>query len=182
MSISPGKRQEEVPLPVDGEPLRHWFALYTAPNHEKKVEEHLRMKGIEAFLPLYAVTRRWRNRTTVKVELPLFDNYVFARIARTEKVRVLEVPMVYSIVSNRREALPVPDAEIEALRSGLHLRQVTPHPYLKVGARARIRSGPLAGMEGVVLRQDGGLRIVLNVEAIMRSIAVHVNADELETV
>ena len=158
-----------------------WFAVYTASNNERRVAEHLRLKEIETFLPLYSVTRRWKNRTTVKVELPLFAGYVFARIDPTESVRVLEVPMVYSIVGNRRELLPLPDAEIETLRTGLLGRQAHPFPYLKVGNRARIRSGSLAGLEGVVIRTYGSLSVVLSVDMIQRSISVHVEADELES-
>jgi len=169
---------QEIQVPAERE--RNWFALYTASNHEKKVEQHLQMREIETFLPLYTVTRRWKNRVTASVKLPLFAGYVFARIARTESARVLEVPLVHSIVGNGREALPIPDTDIDALRSGLHLRQSEPYPYVKVGARARIRSGPLAGLEGVVVRKDGHLRVVLSLELIMKSIAVHVRADELE--
>jgi transcription antitermination factor NusG len=160
---------------------RHWFALYVIRNHEKRVDEHLRMKGVESFLPLFTVTKRWRNHTTATVDQPLFPGYVFARIMRTERVRVLEVPSVVSIVGNGRELLPLPDAEIEAFRAGLHLRRVDPYPYLKVGNRTRIRSGPLAGLEGTVVRKDGHFRIVLSLDLIMRSVAVHVDADELET-
>src|SRR5262245_371000 len=76
------------------EPVRNWYALYTASNQEKRVEEHLRTKGVEVFLPLYEITRRWKNRTTRKIELPLFTGYLFARFALTERVRVLEVPTV----------------------------------------------------------------------------------------
>jgi len=162
------------------QPERNWYALYTASNQEKRVEEHLRTKGVEAFLPLYTVTRRWKNRTTRKIELPLFTGYVFAKIAVTERVRVLEVPTVVSIVGSGRELLPIPEAEIDTLRNGLRLRQVDPYPYLKVGARARIRSGALAGLEGVVVRKDGQLRVVISIDCIMRSFAVHVCADELE--
>ena len=43
---------------------KQWFALYTATNNEKRVERDLHAKQIEAFLPLYSVTRRWKNRTT----------------------------------------------------------------------------------------------------------------------
>jgi transcription antitermination factor NusG len=158
-----------------------WFAVYTASNHEKRVAQHLRMKEIETFLPLYSVTKRWKNRTTVKIELPLFAGYVFARFSPTECVRVLEVPMVYSIVGNRRELAPLPDAEIERLRTALQGRQAYPFPYVKVGNRVRIRSGALAGLEGVVVRTYGSLSVVLSVDMIQKSIAVHVEADELES-
>jgi|SRR5277367_6178849 len=161
--------------------LRSWFAVYTASNHEKRVAQYLQVKGIETFLPLYSVTKRWKNRTTVKVDLPLFSGYAFARIAPTERIRVLEVPMVYSIVGNRHEPAALPDAEIEKLRVGLRERQAYPYPYVKVGNRVRVRSGPLAGLEGVVVRTYGGLSVVLSVDMIQKSIAVHVEADELES-
>ncbi len=147
---------------------RHWFAVYTASNHEKRVQERLRARDVETFLPLYAVTRRWKNRTNVKLELPLFTDYVFVRIRRMESSQVLAVPSVRFIVGDGRKALSLPDEEIEALRSGLHLRQVDPYPYLKVGNWARIRSGPLTGLEGIVVRKDDQLRVVLNIDLIKR--------------
>jgi transcription antitermination factor NusG len=166
--------------PLRVEQARHWYALYVASNQEKRAEQYLQMKGVEVFLPLCTVTKRWKNRTTVKLQLPLFTGYVFAKIALTERLRVLEVPNVVNIVGNGKEPLPLPDEEIETLRGGLHLRRVDPCPYLKVGQRSRIRSGPLAGMEGIVVRKDNRLRIVLSLDLITRSIAVHVDADELE--
>jgi transcription antitermination factor NusG len=160
---------------------RSWFAVHTGSNHEKRVAQHLRVREIETFLPLYGVTKRWKNRTTVKVEMPLFSGYVFARITPSEKIRVLEVPMVCSIVGNKREPIPLPDAEIERLRAGLQGQQAHPFPYVKVGKRVRIRSGPLTGLEGIVVRTYGGLSVVLSVDLIQKSIAVHVEADELES-
>jgi transcription antitermination factor NusG len=88
--------------------------------------------------------------------------------------------MVYSIVGNKVGALPLPDDEIETLRRGLTPGDVMPHPYLKVGQRARIRTGPLAGLVGIVKRMDGGLRVVLAVDLIMRSISVQVDGENLE--
>ena len=159
---------------------KKWFVLFTASNNEKQVERHLQRREIETFLPLYTVTRRWKNRTTAKVELPLFAGYVFAKFSRSESSRVLDVPMVYSIVGNKRGALAIPEAEIEALRGGLVGGRAEPHPGVSVGSRGRIREGALAGWEGVVSRVDTGLRIVLTVESIKRSFAVHVSAEDLE--
>lgn len=160
-------------------PTRRWYALYTASNHEKAVELNLRLKEVETFLPLYKVTRRWKNRTTVKLELPLFVGYVFAKIAQNEFSKVLSVPRVYSIVGNAREPLPLPDTEIETLRSGLDTKNATPWLYVKVGTRARIKNGPLAGLEGIVVRSDGQLRIVLSLDLISKSIAIHVSAEDI---
>jgi transcription antitermination factor NusG len=166
--------------PGSAEERRRWFALSTFSNSEKQVAKHLQVREIETFLPLQTKVNRWKNRTTVKVEVPLFTGYIFARIALSERTRVLEVPNVVSIVGSARKPLPLADSEVETLRRDLHLRCAEPHPYLTVGKRARIVSGPLAGMEGVVLRTESNLRLVLSFELLMRSIAVRVNADEVE--
>jgi transcription antitermination factor NusG len=159
---------------------RQWFVLFIASNNEKQVQKHLLKRDIETFLPLYTVTRRWKNRTTVKLELPLFVGYMFARFAREESSRVLEVPMVYSVVGNRHGSLAIPEEEINALRVGLIAGKTEPHPFLTVGRRARIRSGPLGGWEGIITRVDSALRVVLTVNSIRRSFSVHVESDAIE--
>jgi len=159
---------------------RLWFAVFTAANNEKKIEQHIKMKNLETFLPLYTATRRWKNRTTAKVQLPLFAGYVFARFARQESSKILDIPMVYSIVGNRAGALALPAAEIDALRSGLIPGEVEPFPFTAVGQRARIRTGPLADWEGVVTRLDGGVRVVLSVDLIKQSVSVKVKVEDLE--
>ena len=99
--------------------LPRWFALYTTPRHEKHVSEILAERQIETFLPLYRTTRQWKKSRPVVLELPLFPTYVFVRIARQARGAVLGMPGVLSIVGSSREPWPLPDLEIEALRSGL---------------------------------------------------------------
>jgi transcription antitermination factor NusG len=167
----------------EGEFARNWFAIYTSPRHEKRVDQYLNLKEIEHFLPLYRVQRKWSNGATVALELPLFPGYLFVRIARSERVRVLEVPGVLTMVGGTgRHLAPLEDTEINALRTGLPLRNAEPHPLLTVGQRARIRSGALSGMEGVVVRLKNSLRVVLTMDLIMQSVAVEVDGAELEPV
>lgn len=137
-------------------------------------------KQIDAFLPLYRAKRQWKKRGQITLELPLFPNYVFVRIARHMRASVLGIPSVLSIVSAGREPLPLSYREIEGIRAGLDLQIIEPHSYISVGERARIRTGPLAGMDGVVLRNKNNLRVVLTVATIMRSFAVEVEAENVE--
>lgn len=161
----------------------NWFAVFTTPRHEKRVEQHLRLRNVESFLPLYRSPRKWRNGLKVVLELPLFPGYIFVRIRRSERVKVLEVPGVVAIVGGAAGQMArLPEAEVEALRSGLHLRQAEPHPLLTVGRRARIRTGALAGLEGIVVRKKNSLRVVLTMDLIMQSIVVEVDGEELEPV
>ncbi|MGA2890572.1 MAG: UpxY family transcription antiterminator [Terracidiphilus sp.] len=158
-----------------------WLAVYTSPRHEKRVAQYFEVKGISHYLPLYSARRKWSDGSTVTLELPLFPGYLFVRIDRSERVRVLQVPGVLTFVGGTgHQPASLPDAEIDALRAGLSLRHAEPHPLLKVGQRARIRSGALAGMVGVVVRQKNSLRVVLTMDLIMQSVAVEVDGAELE--
>jgi len=144
------------------------------------VASHFAERQIESFLPLYSTRHRWRNRYEMNLELPLFPNYVFVRIDPRERVRVLEVPGVLSLVGFGRTLAPLPDFEIEALRSGLGQRKIEPHPYLVIGERVRIKAGPMTGIEGVLVRKKNNFRVVLALDAIMQCVAVEVDADDLE--
>ena len=159
----------------------NWFAVYTASRHEKSVAQHLTQREIEFYLPLYRSARKWSDGSKVTLELPLFPGYLFVHIKRSERVRVLNVPGALAVVGGTgREPIPLPEGTIDALRAGLQVRAAEPCPLVTVGQRARIRSGALAGMEGVVVRKKNGFRVVLTLEHIMQSIAVEVAADDLE--
>jgi len=169
-----------VPLTTASAAPLEWFAAYTLPRHEKAAGRQFDARHIEWFLPLYRVSRRWKNGCKVTVEQPLFPSYIFVCINRCQAVSVLQVPGVLTIVSAGRELASLPTSEVEALRSGLPLRQFEPHPYLAVGEKVRIVSGSLAGMIGVLLRKKNNLRVVLTLDLIRQSVAVEVGIDEVE--
>jgi transcription antitermination factor NusG len=104
----------------------NWLAAYTNSHHEKRVASHFAERQIESFLPQYATRHRWKNRCEVNLELPLFPNYVFLYIDSRERVRALEVSGALPLVGFGRTLAPLPDCEIEALRSGLGQRKIEP--------------------------------------------------------
>jgi transcription antitermination factor NusG len=159
----------------------NWFAVYTASHHEKHVFEQFSARQIESFLPLYTETRHWQKRKAVELSLPLFPNYVFIRITYGRRVDVLGIPGVFSIVGSSQRLWELPDWEIQALRDGLKQRKVCPHAHLAAGERVRVKSGVLAGLEGVIIREKN-LRMVLSLHHIARSIAIEVDEEELELI
>lgn len=161
---------------------RMWFAAHTCSCQEKKVAQHLTARSIEFFLPVYRKLSHWKNGQHVAIERPLFPNYLFVNIHRNERVRVLELPGVHSVVGSGREPIPLPSTEIEALRRGIDSLSIEPHPYLKTGEKVIIRSGPLQGMAGIVKRQKGCARVVLGLDLIVKSIAVELDERDLEVV
>lgn len=158
-----------------------WFALYTASRHEKRVAQHLGHRQIECYLPLYRSRRKWADGSRVALDLPLFPGYLFIHIRRNERGTVLTVPGALALVGGTGgEPAALPDSTIDVLRTGLKLQTALPHPLMTAGQRVRIRSGALAELEGIVVRNKNCYRVVLTLEHIMRSYAVEVDLDDLE--
>jgi transcription antitermination factor NusG len=149
-------------------------------NHEKRVVGRCQQRQLESFLPLYRVKRKWKNRCTVDLDLPLFPNYFFVRIVPRDRVRILELAGVVSIVSSGGQPLPLTDEYIASLQQGLLAHKIEPHPDLEVGELVRITTGPLAGAEGILERRKNDFRVVLKLEMLARSVSVEVAASEIE--
>jgi transcription antitermination factor NusG len=102
------------------------------------------------------------------------------RIASLNRVRVLELPGVVSIVSSAGQLLSLTDDYISNLREGLLLNKIEPHANVDVGESVRIIHGAFAGAEGILERRKNDLRVVLRLEMLARSVSVEVDASEIE--
>jgi transcription antitermination factor NusG len=161
---------------------QNWYALHTRPRHEKIVAQRLEERGVTAFLPVVTEMHRWSDRKK-KVQIPLFGCYVFARFTpnRADRLRVLRVDGVFGLVGARGEGSPIPDAQIDAVRSLVETQLPwSSHPFLKIGQRVRVRSGVLDGLEGILVSRNGDRSLVISVDAIQRSLAVRVEGYEVE--
>jgi transcription antitermination factor NusG len=144
------------------------------------VARNLGQRQIEHFLPIYRTQHTWKDGTRATLDLPLFPGYVFVHIDLHDRVGVLEVPGVVSMIGTARQPAPLPDLEVEALRAGLDPTKAEPHPLLTVGQRVRIKRGALSGVEGIVVRKKNGLQVVLTLSLLMQSIAIEINGDDVE--
>jgi len=155
-----------------------WYAAYTCPRHEKFVAHQMSDHGIGCLLPLYRSVRRWKDRRKL-LELPLFPGYVFLQIGLQDRLRVLRVPGVVNLVSFNGKPAPLEDSEVEFLQRGYASERIKPHPFIKVGRRVRVSSGPMAGLEGVLVRKKDSCRVVLSIELIRRAVCVEVDESEV---
>jgi len=166
-------------LSTDSLQLR-WYAAYTCANHEKRVREQLEQRSVESFLPVYETVRRWKDRR-MQLQMPLFPGYVFVRMALVDRLRVLQVPSVVRLVGFNGQLSALPDEEIEGLKKGLAGGvRAEPHPFLAAGRRVRLNSGPLAGMQGILLRRKGKFRVVISIDLIQRAVAADAEAADVE--
>jgi transcription antitermination factor NusG len=158
----------------------HWYAAHVCSRHEKQVARQLEERRVSCFLPVYRSVRRWKDRRK-ELDLVLFPGYVFVHLDLKDRLRVLQVPSVVRFVSFRGHPAPLPDSEIEALSNGLAGGvRAEPHPYLKVGRHVRVKYGPLAGAQGILVRRKDKFRVVLSIDLIMRSVAVEVDEADVE--
>lgn len=158
----------------------NWYALYTCPRHEKRVAEQIKRRSFHCFLPLYRSARRWKDRRK-ELDLALFPGYVFVRLALENRLQVLQVPGVVRLVSFNGQPAALPAEEIETLQARLSgAPRLEPHPYLRMGRRVRVRSGPMQGLEGIMVRRKDQCRVIFSIDLIMRSVAVEVDEADLE--
>lgn len=163
----------ESPVPSGWQDPR-WYVLFIRSNQENRVANALSARAVEHYLPCYTATRQWKDRR-VKLEIPLFPGYVFVRLPLSEKMKVLTVPNVVSLVGSSRAASEVAEEEILWIRRGLEHGSAQPHAFLNEGDRVLITSGIMSGMEGILLRRQNGTKIVVSINSISRAFAVEMD-------
>lgn len=160
-----------------------WYALHTRSRHEKKVASELQEKNICVYLPLVALVRHWSDRRKI-VEMPLFPCYAFLHSSLAPEVRtqVQQIWGILGIVGDQGLGLPIPDSEIENIRTLLASKvAMAPCPFLKAGQRVRVRGGALDGVEGTLVANESR-RLVISVSGIHQSLSINIDGYDVEPV
>ncbi len=160
----------------------NWFALTVRSQHERSVADQLAARALEAYVPLYRSRRRWSDRVKT-IELPLFPQYVFGHFGFEDRLKVIAIPSVISIVGFGGIPSPISQEEIDLVKLLVGQdRPITPWPFLRVGQRVRVREGPMCGIEGILVREKAAYRVVINIEMLQRAVAVELERDLLDPV
>jgi transcription antitermination factor NusG len=178
------KGGEALTVTDEGAVSRRWHVLWTRSNCEQAVHDQLAAEGFDLFLPK---VEAWSRRGGVRrlARIPMFTGYLFLSHAmdKASYVAACKARGLVRILGDRWDQLAeVPASEVEAIRAIASAGvSVMPYPYLGVGKRVRITRGPLTNVEGVVVRTSPrkGL-LVVSVELLQRSVAVHLDCTVLE--
>lgn len=156
-----------------------WFALQIRQHGRVFCEQMLAYAGLEYFSPCTSEERTWSDRRKV-LEMPLFPGYIFCRFDPNHRLPVLQTPGVLGVVSAGKQLLEIDADEIAAIRHAVRSnRAVTPVPYLAVGEKVLIRTGPFKGLEGIVERHKAKYRLLLSVSMLHRSVSVELDSAEV---
>ena len=143
----------------------NWYALYTKPRNEKKVEEQLHKMGLEVFCPKVSVVKQWSDRKK-KVSQSLIPSYVFIKIKEQERDLVFSVSGVVRYLFFLGKPAIIKESEINAMKETLN------HDFKEVGVmdlekgqKFTIEEGNFKGQEATFLEQKGN-KIILRLESL----------------
>ena len=143
----------------------NWYALYTKPRNEKKVEEQLHKMGLEVFCPKVSVVKQWSDRKK-KVSQPLIPSYVFIKIKEQERDLVFSVSGVVRYLFFLGKPAIIKESEINAMKETLnHDFKEVQVADLEKGKTFTIEEGTFKGQEATFIEQKDN-KIILRLESL----------------
>jgi len=160
-----------------------WYAVHTRSRHEKQVDLFLSERGIETFLPLVHTLSRRRDRKNY-VDIPLFPGYLFVFAEKESLYDVKYTRGVTRIIgTDLGVPTPIPDRQIQDIKSVMETEvQLDPFPYLKKGRMVRVKSGPLKGLEGILVERKGHYKLVIRIDLLQKGAAAEVCISDIEPI
>ncbi len=166
------------------EPVKKWYALYTKPRWEKKIDGLLRKKGIESWCPLQKLERQWSDRKKI-IEDPLFKSYVFVHIDDTERTKVLMTDGVLNFVYYLGKPAVIREEEVSTIKKYLSekdaLIQVISQEGFREDTRIRVEHGVFMGNEGTVLKGNRK-KVYVKLESLGQIMVVEFPAEYLSPI
>ena len=163
---------------------KKWFALYTKPRWEKKVDALLQRKGLESWCPLQKVERQWSDRKKI-VEDTLFKSYVFVHIAEEERLQVLQTDGVLNFVHYLGKPAVIKDEEINLIKSYLKEKDAVISTQswesLEPDIRVKVKHGIFMDNTGTVLRASRK-KVYVRLESLGQVMVVEFPADYLSPI
>jgi transcription antitermination factor NusG len=161
-----------------------WYAVQTGYRCEQRVALGLSTKGLETYLPLLSETHQWKDRRKL-VDVPAFSGYLFVHFEPSlrNRVKVLETTGVLRLLGGNHTPNRVDDGEIDSLRrtltSGLPCNR---WDALVPGTQVKVKRGPLAGVQGRLVRIKNSFRLVVSISVFSQAISTELGLHDVEAV
>lgn len=152
---------------------KNWYALYTKPRSEYKALSDLREKDIETYLPEITTVKQWSDRKK-KVTEPLFRGYIFIFADEKERYSSLQSSSIVKTICFAGKPAIIPEEQIENLRRFLENKpKAFVADLIEVGNKVKIMSGPFAGVEGTVFKNENQENMLcVSIDLLKRSVVV----------
>jgi Transcription termination factor nusG len=155
-----------------------WWVLHTRPRAEKALARLCLKRDLPFFLPVYH--KKWRSRGRMLSSfLPLFPGYVFLHGNGETRLGALETNLVAQVIPviDQRQ-LHEDLARVNRLMASEW--PLTPEGRWEPGTPVVITHGPLAGMEGKVLRRGKNSVFLIEVRFLHQGVSVELDSWMIE--
>jgi transcription antitermination factor NusG len=165
------------------EQSKNWYVLYTAPRAEKVVKRELELKGYKVFLPVDQVLRVWKNRQKKVIDQVLFPSYIFVYTEENKLAETCWISKVKTYIQCGGRPSKIEVNCIEGIKRMLDVGQdFRVQPDFVEGEQVRIVKGPLAGYEGILIRQKSKTRFGIHLKEINQTVSVEVCTNAVEKI
>jgi transcription termination/antitermination protein NusG len=132
--------------------ITSWFVAYVKYCHEKRVASLLEALGVEYYLPIQQIRRKWSDRVKIADRLVL-PRLIFVRTTLNRRIYLLnEIPSMlgYMTICGAYTPVVVPDHQLELFR--FMVENADENVYIETGPlspgdHVRVKEGPLEGLE-----------------------------------
>ena len=155
----------------------NWYALYTAPRAEKKVQQQLQLRGYQNYLPIQTRTHLWSDRKK-KVDVPVISSYVFIKCQPKDFMFVKSVPGVAAFLSLGSKPTPIDAkviADLQFMIANAEEQIEFTGENLAVGDRVEVIKGKLKGLTGELIERQGEYKFLIRLDkfgCVMASVSI----------
>jgi transcription antitermination factor NusG len=161
----------------------NWYVFYTAPRAEKVAQRELSIKGYEVFLPITKTMRVWKNRQKKIIDQVLFPSYIFVNTDESYLHKICQLPKITTVIHCGGKPSKINYKCIEGIKRMLNLNlEISVESNFSEGENVRIISGPLAGYEGILLKQQSKTRFGIQLKEINQTVCIDVCSSLVEKV
>jgi transcription antitermination factor NusG len=175
LSIAPVRE-----LLAEHRPSGPWYALKVRNGGEASVVEALESRGLKPYCPTQKERRRYSDRMRI-VDKPIFPGYVFCPFDVQKKLPIVSCPGVDYIVGFAGVPTAIPQVQMEGIRRMVEAGAMASERFA-AGDRVRVMRGPLEGIEGVLVREPRGSRLVVSIELLNRAASLYIDQEQTSIV
>jgi len=159
--------------------IKEWYALYTKPKHEFKAAVQLETQSVEYYLPTILKVKQWSDRKK-KVKEPLIRGYIFVKVTEKERLIALQQSSIIRCVSQRGRPAVISENQmnnfIRFVQEGYEYKVVN---SLTRGSKVRIISGPMIGVEGVIVEEPEHQSLAVSIDLLNRTVITRIQDESI---
>lgn len=160
---------------------KNWYVIVAKTIHYKKASAILEKLGFSFYLPLQRQLHYWSDRKKW-VDVPILAPYIFLFTNDLDRKIIFQSCNFFHFLACGGKPATVNEDEVEKVKmlcgysSNLKMEQ----PGILKGDRVEVTSGPLCGMNGYALQENGRNRFLVQIAGLGQFASVEIDSNWLK--